>query len=151
MRDAVNAPSPWRRRTVLAGWLVALALICARAGQIQVVEATEWKRIAEAQHRTDAQVPAFRGAVLDRDGMPLAVSRERYRVSFSPRELSDVERTRSVLTEELGISARQAQTLTAASRNWSVVPGLHPPGIQEKTRGLRGLRLERELQRYHPH
>jgi cell division protein FtsI (penicillin-binding protein 3) len=151
MRDAVNAPSPWRRRTILAGWIVALALICARAGQIQVVEAAEWKRIAEAQHRTDAQVPAFRGAVLDRDGMPLAVSRERYRVSFSPRELSDVERTRSVLTQELGMSARQAQTLTAASRNWSVVPGLHPPGIQEKARGLRGLRLERELQRYHPH
>lgn len=147
----MNVSSPWRRRTLLVGWLLALALICVRAAQVQVVQAADWKRIAEAQHRTDAEVPAFRGAVLDRDGMPLAVSRERYRMSFSTRELSDVEGTRRMLTETLGIPQRQANTLTAASRAWSVVPGLHPPGIQERARGLRGIRLQRELQRYHPH
>ena len=141
----------WRRRTLLTAWLSAFALICVRAGQVQVLQAADWKRIAEAQHRTDADVPAFRGAVLDRDGMPLAVSRERYRVSFSTRELSDVERTRQLLTDDLGIPARQARTLTEASRPWSVVPGLHAPGIQERARGLRGVRLQRELQRYHPH
>jgi cell division protein FtsI (penicillin-binding protein 3) len=146
-----KAPSPWRRRILLAGWLVGLLVVSARAGQIQVLQTAEWKRIAEAQHQTDAEIPAPRGAVLDRDGMPLAVSRERYRVSFSTRELSDVEGTRKFLTGTLGVPERQARTLTSASRTWSVVPGLHPPGIQEVARGLRGLRLERELQRYHPH
>src|SRR5690606_16138655 len=111
----------------------------------------DWKRIAESQHRMDMPVAAPRGAVLDRDGMPLAVSRERYRVSFATRELSDVTRTREVLTEQLGVTSRQAQALTAPGREWSVVPGLHPPGVLEHVRGLRGLRLERDLQRYHPH
>lgn len=151
MTNTVRAASPWRRRTILVGWLAALSVICARAAQIQVVEAAEWKQIAERQHRTDAEIPAPRGAVLDRDEMPLAVSRERYRLSFAPRELNDVEGTRTLLTEQLGIPRRQAESLTSPSRAWSVVPGLHPPGIREHARGLRGLRMERELQRYHPH
>jgi cell division protein FtsI (penicillin-binding protein 3) len=145
------SPSPWRRRLLLAGWLLALVGIVARAGQIQLAQASEWRQVAEGQHRTDVVVAAPRGTVLDRDGMPLAVSRERYRMSFSPREVSDLDAARELLTAELGIPARQARTLTASSRAWSVVPGLHPPGIQERARGIRGLRLERELQRHHPH
>lgn len=151
MTNTTRFSSPWRRRLLLVGWLVASVVICARAAQVQVVQAAEWKRMAERQHRTDAEIPAPRGAVLDRDEMPLAVSRERYRLSFSPRELSDVERTRALLTDDLGIPSRQAENLTSPSRGWSVVPGLHPPGVRERARGLRGLRMERELQRYHPH
>jgi len=149
--NADHVPGRWRRRILLLGWLVALVVICVRAGQVQVVQAADWKRVAEAQHKTDATVAAPRGAVLDRDGMPLAVSRERYRITFSARELSDPEGTRRVLTEELGMPVRQARLLTEPSRNWSVVPGLHPPTVQERVRGLRGVRLERELQRHHPH
>lgn len=151
MQHPAPKPSPWRRRTLLLGWLVALLAVTARAGQIQVLQAADWKRIAEAQHRTDAVVPAARGALLDRDGMPLAVSRERYRVVFSARELADREGTLRLLTDDLGVPARQARLLTDPARNWSVVPGLHPPTIQERARGLRGVRLERELQRHHPH
>lgn len=151
MSTEQHAPGPWRRRLLLLGWLVALGVVIARAGQVQVVQAAEWKRMAEAQHRTDVAVAAPRGALLDRDGTPLAVSRERYRMTFAPREVADLDQARSLLVEELGIPARQARTLTAPERSWSVVPGLHAPGIAERARRIRGLRLERELQRYSPH
>lgn len=146
-----SGPRPWRRRSVLAAWLLATGALAARAVQIQVVQASEWAAIAEAQHRMDLDVAAPRGAVLDRDGMPLAVSRERFRVAFAPREVSDLDAVRKVLAEELGLPARQARTLTDPARPWSIVPGLHAPGVRDHFRGIRGVRFERELQRHHPH
>jgi cell division protein FtsI/penicillin-binding protein 2 len=70
-------PGPWRRRVLLGVWLGAAVVVCVRAGQIQGVQASAWRAIAESQHSADNEVVATRGAVLDRDGTPLAVSRER--------------------------------------------------------------------------
>ena len=144
-------PGPWRRRALLTAWLGAAAVICTRAGQIQGVQASQWRDLAEAQHRTDRDVVAARGTVLDRDGTPLAVSRERFRVSIAPNELVDRDAARLLLTETLGISASKAAQLTAGGRRWRVVPGRYPPTVREPLEGVRGIYVDRELQRYHPH
>ena len=112
--DSTRLP-PWRRRLVLGLWLTASAAICVRAGQIQLAQATAWGTMAEAQHQTDVEVPATRGSILDRDGAPLAVSRERLRVSVAPRELVDVETAQTRLVESLGLSRSAVTRLT--SRN----------------------------------
>ena len=76
-QDVIERPGPLRRRVLLAAWLTAAAIICVRAVQIQGVQSQQWRAVAEAQHRKDETVVAARGSVLDRDGTPLAVSRER--------------------------------------------------------------------------
>ena len=142
---------PWRRRLVLASWLVAALAICLRAAQIQVLQASHWRGLAEAQHRADLSVPAARGSILDRDGAPLAVSRERVRVSVAPREIEDLAATRALLREVLGLSRSQVEQLTSRQRAWAVAPDLHAPDVREKLRSVPGIHLERVLQRHHPH
>ena len=61
-------PRPWRRRLVLAVWLVAAAVIALRAAQIQIVQAAQWREIASGQHREAQTLPAPRGIILDREG-----------------------------------------------------------------------------------
>ena len=143
-------PGPWRRRVLLGVWLGAAVVVCVRAGQIQGVQASAWRAIAESQHSADNEVVATRGAVLDRDGTPLAVSRERFRVSVAPNELIDVDEARRLLTETLGISAAKAAQVTSSERSWHVVPDRFPPTVREPLKGVRGIHIDRELQRYHP-
>ena len=150
-QDAIGRPSPWRRRVLLGAWLTAAAIICLRAGQIQGVQAAQWRALAEAQHRKDEEVIAARGSVLDRDGTPLAVSRERFSVGIAPNELMNVEAARALLVDALGISSRKARQLTSLERRWSVVLGRYPPAVREQLNGVRGIYVTRELQRYHPH
>ena len=126
-QDVIARPRPWRRRVLLGAWLTAAAVICLRAGQIQVLQAPQWRALAEAQHTKDEEVVAARGSVLDRDGTPLAVSRERFNVGIAPNELRDVETARALLVDALGISTRKALQLTSLDRRWSVAPGRYPP------------------------
>ncbi len=147
----MDRPSVWRRRVLLVAWLLALGVICMRAGQVQIAQASEWRSMAESQHRADQIVAATRGSILDRDGTPLAVSRERVRVSIAPREIEDVEVTKALLEEHLGISRTTASQLTSLERKGAVAPDLYAPDTRELFRGVRGVYLDRVLQRFHPH
>ena len=57
----------FRRRTLLAGWLLAAGVVVWRAGQIQIAEGATWRAQAESQHRMSAEVVAARGSVVDRN------------------------------------------------------------------------------------
>jgi cell division protein FtsI (penicillin-binding protein 3) len=122
-----------------------------RAAQIQVVQGSQWQDLAEAQHSEDVVVPAARGSILDRDGAPLAVSRERVRVSVAPREITDMGAARGLLREDLGLSRSEVQRLTSRDRAWAVAPDLYAPDVRERLRSVTGVHLERVLQRHHPH
>jgi cell division protein FtsI (penicillin-binding protein 3) len=141
----------WRRRTVLAAWMLGALVICVRAAQIQVVQGREWSELAEAQHTTDKVVAAARGSVQDRDGALLAVSRESYRVGVAPHELEDATAVAKLLQAVLEVPAWKAQQLVSRERRWAVVPGTFPPAVRERLSGVRGVYLDRELERYHPH
>jgi cell division protein FtsI (penicillin-binding protein 3) len=149
--DSSLRPGAWRRRVVLAGWMAGAVVICLRAGQIQVVQGREWSALAEAQHTTDKVVAAARGSVLDRDGALVAVSRESYRVSIAPREVEDATAVAKLLQDVLQVSPRKVQQLVSKDRRWAVVPGTFPPAVRERMSGVRGVYLDRELERYHPH
>jgi cell division protein FtsI (penicillin-binding protein 3) len=150
-RRSLERSPPWRRRLVLTGFLLGAAAVLVRAGQVQIVQAAEWRSMAEAQHRTDAAIEATRGSILDRDGTPLAVSRERIRVSVAPQEIEDIDDVRVMLAEELGLSRSQVVRLTSRDRVWSVAPDLYAPDVRERLRSVPGVHLERVLQRFHPH
>ena len=112
-----------RRRILVAAWIAATAAILARAAQLQLVQGDEWRAAALQQHRTSSEVPASRGTIVDRDGVPLALTRERVRVAVAPAELVDREQAVRLLREVLGLPARLARDLTEPTRTWSVAPG----------------------------
>jgi cell division protein FtsI (penicillin-binding protein 3) len=142
-------PHPWRRRLVLGGWLLGSVAVALRAGQIQVLQASEWKAIAEAQQVGDQPMPAPRGTVFDRNGQPLAVTRERVRVNVAPNELRDPEAVQALLVETLGIGQSRARRLVGRGR-WNVA-GLHAPSVRDHLEGVPGIHLERVFERFHPH
>lgn len=140
----------WRRRTLLLLWFAAAGVVLGRAVQLQVFEASEWREAALRQHRTSSEVPAPRGRILDRDGVELALTRERVRVSVAPRELGDRDEAVRLLRDALGLSPREALRLTDPGRRWSVVRGRYPPAVRQALAGARGVYLEPEFERFYP-
>jgi cell division protein FtsI (penicillin-binding protein 3) len=147
----MHRPRPWRRKTLLGFWFLAACVICARAIQIQGVQVGEWRALAEAQHQSDQRVVAPRGSVLDRDGTPLAVSRERFSIGIAMDQITNLDLVRVKLVDVLGLSATKVAQLTDGSRTWRPVPGTYPPTVREEMAGVRGVHVFREMQRYHPH
>lgn len=141
-----------RRRLLLGGWLLGALLVVGRAAVVQLLQGPRWKELAEAQHREAVPIPAPRGAILDRNGAPLAVSQEWIRVSVAPRELGKgAEATLSRLAAALSLPKGTAAALRDPSRKWVILPGRYPLEIQEKLRGLSGVYLERVIHRFYPH
>jgi cell division protein FtsI (penicillin-binding protein 3) len=130
---------------------VGAAVLVARAVQLQVVETSEWRRIAAAQQRATEEIVAARGTIVDRDGVPLALSRERFRVGIDPDALRSREDARRLLEDVLDVSAATAERVTDPSDPWHVVPGRYPPSVREALGGVRGIHLQREVERFYPH
>lgn len=139
-----------RRRFLLAAWLVAVVFAVARAAQVQVVKGADWRARAEQQHQTTDSIPAPRGAIVDRNGVVLAASRERLRVSVAPGELADKEKARTLLTDVLGLPERSAEKLVDSDDPWIRLRGQFAPSVRDEMEGAHGFHFERVMERFQP-
>lgn len=140
-----------RRRLMLAVLLLGGVALVGRGFQVQVLEAAQWGTQAERQQREQVALPAARGAIFDRNGVPLATTREMIRVSTAPREIRDRPGVRAALREALGLPASVADRALDTDRRWVVLPGRYEPTVRATLEGLPGVYLERTLERFHPH
>lgn len=140
-----------RRRLLLVGWSAASLLLVGRAFQLQVLDVEEWRERAAQQQRKTLQVAAPRGAILDRDGVPLALSHEVVRVAVAPHELEDRERAAALLVDVLGVTWVEARRATRSARPWVLFPGVYSLVVRERLSGVAGVHLQRELRRFYPH
>ena len=145
-----EAKLPGRRRLLLASFGVAALLVVGRGVQLQGFEGEKWARLAAEQQQERVALPARRGAIYDRDGTPLALTRETWALSVAPRELRDRDEAARELAKALGISRAQARRYTAPSRSWVVLPGRWTAEQRRALGALRGLHWERRLERFYP-
>ena len=138
-----------RRRIVFGFWALAAAGLLLRSAELQIGEVDAWREIASDQHRIETRAPAERGSIVDRDGIPLALSHETVRVGIAPRELVDRQETADLLAEALQVPGDQAVRLAFDQRRWVVVPGRFAPPTGEALSGHRGIYVERELTRFY--
>jgi cell division protein FtsI (penicillin-binding protein 3) len=148
-RAMTDRPHPWRRGAVLGGWLLCVGLVIARAGQIQVVQGDRWKAKANDQHTDLEEVAAPRGAIYDRGGSPLSVTRDQVRVNIAPNEVRNHDALQGALVAGLGLSATRARQHVMNERRWNVV-GLFAPSVREQFAGFSGVHLDQVFQRYSP-
>lgn len=141
----------WRRGLLLGMLLVGGAAITARAVQLQIVEHDTWLTRAGEQHARALELPAPRGAIFDRDGVPLAVSQEVFRISVAPRELRDPDAAAERLQSVLGLSRSEAARAVDRKRSWVVLAGRVGAPVRERLEDLDGIYFERILRRFHPH
>jgi cell division protein FtsI (penicillin-binding protein 3) len=150
-RTPVLDRPPVRRRALLTFWLLAGGFLLFRTAELQLLQAQEWRAMAEQQHRAQGEVAAARGAILDRSGVPLALSHEAFRIGVAPHELRDRDEAAALLVETLGITPAQARRLTHSDRRWAQLPERYPPVAREALKGVQGVYVERELRRSYPH
>lgn len=111
--NAVNRPRA--TRIDVRGRLNAVALVLglagslllARALQLQVVDADFYQQQGQERFLREVPVPAYRGAVLDRNGEPLAISTPVVSIWAHPKEVLKAPLKLPQLAQALGIGADQ--------------------------------------------
>ncbi|HEX5725334.1 MAG TPA: penicillin-binding protein 2, partial [Longimicrobiaceae bacterium] len=139
-----------RRRLVLVSMAAAAALIVGRAVQLQGFEGERWRRVAAEQHQERETLPARRGGVFDRDGVPLAQTQETFALAVAPGELRDRKAAQDALVRVLRLSRAEARRVTSPRRKWVVVRGRWGAEQYRALRETRGFHFERRLERYYP-
>jgi cell division protein FtsI (penicillin-binding protein 3) len=143
-------PLAWRRRALLAFFALGMVGVLGKAFKLQALERESWARAAEEQQRERVPLPARRGSIYDRDGVPLALSHETYRVSVAPRELRDRGPAARALRDGLGLSEAEARRVTRDDRRWVVLPGRYTAEQRRRLGEMRGVYFEQRLERFYP-
>jgi cell division protein FtsI (penicillin-binding protein 3) len=140
---------PEVRLTVVGvAFAVGLAALVARAGQVQLVEGRRYAERAAAQRTDSVELPAPRGALYDRSGVPLATTLERFRVGVNPAALRDRRRDAQRLARHLGLSEREVRR--ALQKRYAYFHGPFTSAQVHPLRGLAGVDLTPELGRSYP-
>jgi cell division protein FtsI (penicillin-binding protein 3) len=137
-----------RLRVVEVAFAVGIAAVLARAGQVQLVEGATYRAQAQAQRTQRVVLPAPRGTIYDRNGVPLALTREAYHVGIAPRELRDRRHAARVVSPALGLSTRAVQR--ALAKSYAFFQGPYTASQVAPLRNVRGVHLTHELRRFYP-
>jgi cell division protein FtsI (penicillin-binding protein 3) len=126
-------------------------VIVARSASVQLLQGAYWADKALGQHQQALEVPARRGAILDRNENPLTSSNEAFQVGVSPRELRSKTREQdiSILAAELGLSRTKTRSLSDPETAWVEIQGGFPPRIREALEPIQGVYLKRAWTRFH--
>ncbi|MEO7137791.1 MAG: penicillin-binding transpeptidase domain-containing protein [Gemmatimonadales bacterium] len=130
------------------GFALGVLAILARAAQLQLVEGSRWAGQAERQRTERTMLPARRGALFDRNGVPLAVSQEFYHVGVAPNEITD-RRAVQLLSRHLGVT-RAALERDLRNKRWIYFHGPFTATRVHPLRRLPGVHLTRDFQRFYP-
>jgi cell division protein FtsI (penicillin-binding protein 3) len=138
-----------RIAAVQFGFALGVAAILARAVQLQLIQGRQWAEQAQKQRTERVVLPARRGAIYDRNGVPLAVSQEFYHVGIAPNELSDSRATGQLLSRQLGVSWPLLQRELRTKR-WIYYHGPFTATQVQPLRRRDGVHLTRDFQRFYP-
>ena len=113
-----------RRALMLAGGKLALfATLAGRMYYLQVVEADQYRMLAEENRINLRLLAPPRGRVFDRFGVELAANRRNYQVVLVPEQTPNVEQTLDLLAELVPIDERdRARVLREVMRKRGFVP-----------------------------
>lgn len=136
-------------------FLVSFALVTARLFVLQIVEGPAYAKLAADQRQTEVTLPARRGAILDREGEPLAISIDLQTIYTDPSLVEDPAAEAAQLAPILGMDATLVQ-----AKLMGQVPGDRfeyiarqvEPKLAAKVKALElpGIYFESEPKRYYP-
>ncbi|MBD0319747.1 MAG: penicillin-binding protein 2, partial [Gemmatimonadetes bacterium] len=151
-RPALTSPEriAGRQKLLLASFGVAAMLVVGRAVQLQGFEGAEWREEAASQQQARVPLPARRGAIFDRDGVPLALTRETYEAAVAPAEITDRAEAVRKLASAFGLTKSAARRATDPRRKWVVIPGRFTVEQRRALGEIRGVHLTRQLERFYP-
>jgi cell division protein FtsI (penicillin-binding protein 3) len=143
-----------RRYSVVAGLLIGLVLLIARAYELQVLNSDFLHLQGTARQQRVVSIPAHRGTITDRNGEPLAISTPVDSVWVNPEEFLQDADTLYRLAQQLELDPQSIQSKLAGTkdREFVYVKRQLPPrrATEISKLGLPGVYLQREYRRYYP-
>lgn len=145
----------WARvRIVMIGTLFGLLFlgVVGRAFYLQILQHEEMIKKAEKQHQRIIPLTPARGAIMDRNGTPLAVSLEMDSCYAEPRNIQDINGTAQVLAPFLGISKRDILHKFSTNRNFVWLERRLAPDLAARIKNLKlhGIGFSPESKRFYP-
>jgi cell division protein FtsI (penicillin-binding protein 3) len=142
-----------RIRLLLAVFAVAFAGMLGRAVWLQAVQAGTLSRLGTEQHDTSVTLPAGRGAILDREGLQLAIGRDATTVFANPRQIADPKAAALAAGKDLGLDPEELYSkLADRSRGFVYIARKTDPERARtlKERGITGIFFTSEERRTYP-
>jgi cell division protein FtsI (penicillin-binding protein 3) len=139
-----------RIAAVQFGFAVGIVAILSRAAQLQIVDHEAWSAEARRTRTVKVVLPARRGALYDRNGVPFAITQEFYHVGIAPNELSDRGAAFRLLVHSLGVSAPALDREFRARKPWIYLHGPFNATQVQPLRAVKGVHLAGEFQRFYP-
>ena len=135
---------------VQAGFAVALAAIVGRSAYIQIWKGAEYAREATKARTEHLVLPARRGTIRDRNGVPLAVTQEYFHVGVAPNEVLDRDAATRALSRALDLPAARLRADLRGPKRWLYYYGPFSAAQVDPVRDLKGVHLDREYARFYP-
>ncbi len=89
---------------------IVLGVVFLRSLQLQIIEGKHWQELADKNRIRSYPIPALRGIIYDKNGIPLAINSPKIDVVFTPSELTkrqNYEETIKRLSSEFQISEEE--------------------------------------------
>src|SRR5437870_659128 len=146
----------WRVWMVVAAIVAVAGVLIARLGQLQILDHQEYATEARLSHVSEDTISGRRGALLDRNGYPLAGSQDSFDLMVETKAWSDSKNateSAAALSPIAGVPAEQMVASVSASSIYEVpvARGLSYEQAQAiRKLSLRGVRLMASRQRVYP-
>lgn len=146
----------WRLGMVVAFMTLAAAALVLRLVQLQIVDHARYASEARSIHVAEETVTGRRGALLDRNGYPLAASKETYDVMVETRAWKNDTRAETAAALIAGVTQGDPEKMVAEVREASIYEIAVARGVDFETAskvrelGLRGVRLLETSARVYP-
>lgn len=131
---------------------VGLAFVAAgvQAARLQLLRGREFAAEAERSRNVREVLPARRGAIRDRNGVPLAITQEFFHVGLAPNEFGDAGATLRAAATALQLPIDRLRRDTRSGKSWLYYHGPFTAAQVEPLRPLKGVHLEGEYARFYP-
>jgi cell division protein FtsI (penicillin-binding protein 3) len=129
---------------------LGLLVVVGRAAQVQIFQGKRWAEEARESRTEVRRLEARRGTLYDRNGLPLAVTQEFYRVGIAPREVTDPTRLTRAAARQLGIPAASLRRGLSAGKPYLYYYGPFTATQVAPLRGYRGVHIEGDFLRFYP-
>ncbi len=110
--DSENSHKLTRRAFLIGGFqLIGLAGLGARLGWLQVVHGEQYKTLADKNRINVRIIPPQRGQILDLNGLPLAVNKQKYQVFIVPEQTDDIRKVLFSLSKLIDLSDPEIESV----------------------------------------
>ncbi len=141
-----------RRTCLVLCFLVVFAVLLFRFFDLQVLQADMMTEKARRQHEKTVTLDSNRGAILDRQGRPLALNRDVSSVYATPTAIAHPQRVARQLAQVLGVPMEPLEKRLRTNRDFVWVKRKIPDASGEQVRGLAlpGVDTLIEARRFYP-